>query len=247
MHRLPFTDNYTLRPNEVDVEHLLRLSSLADMFQNSAWRSADVLGFGFHDLTSQGLAWVLSRMQITLDSYPDWGETVQLDTWPKRTDRLFALRDFELYSQSDKSEPVVRASSAWLLIDLKTRRPRRLESLESAMPSLDRDAIEATPVKLSCPDSMPLHNVVQVRRSNLDMNYHTNNAAYIAWIEDCIPMEMYQHRRIHELTVNFVGESFIGDQLTIEYQLDQNHMNGRICNQKKQDVVLFSAGLSTRT
>ena len=246
--RLPFIDTYTLRPNEVDVEHLLRLGSLADMFQNSAWRSAEDLGFGYHALSQLGLGWVLSRLHIKIESYPDWGETIDLHTWPKTIERLFGIRDFMLYSTTAGDDaPVIRASSAWLLLDLKTRRPRRLEALESPLPSHPEIAIEEFPSKLAVPDVLPQHSVLQVRRSHLDMNFHTNNAAYINWIEDCMPMEFLQHRRIHELEVNFVGESFIGDTLSIEYALDQDRLEGRICNQKQQNIVIFSAAISPRS
>ncbi|MFW5800810.1 MAG: acyl-[acyl-carrier-protein] thioesterase [Spirochaeta sp.] len=245
MQQIPLIDSYTLRPNEVDVEHLLKLSSLADMFQNSAWRSAELLGFGYHALVDQGLAWVLSRLHIKIHAYPAWGETIQVHTWPKRVDRLFALRDFQVFSSNDISQPVIEATSAWLLVDGKTKRPRKVESLEQPIPSHNVDAITDTPSKIILPDSYAHSLSFPVRRSNLDMNFHTNNACYIGWIEDSLPMEMYLKRRIHELRINFIGESFVGDILGVEYNLHDSAA-GRMRNQKDQEIIHFEASLSSQ-
>lgn len=241
MQHVPLIDTYTLRPDEVDVDHLLKLSSLAHYFQNSAWRSADVLGFGYKDLAQYGLAWVLSRLHLKITSYPRWGETIHVHTWPKRIDRLFALRDFLVYSDDEPESPVIQATSAWLLLDVKTKRPRRIESLQQPMVTLDKDAIINTPEKIQLPPSCDHNKSFLVERSHLDVNFHTNNACYIEWIEDAIPMDVYQHKRIHELQVNFIGESFIGDSLTMKYRIDQD-CAGHIHNNSKQDIIRFNAG-----
>ncbi|GAB6090876.1 acyl-[acyl-carrier-protein] thioesterase [Spirochaeta dissipatitropha] len=250
MVQLPFIEQYLLRPNEVDVSNLLRLGSLANILQTAAWRSADELGFGYNDLYHMNLGWVLSRLHIRITDYPRMGELVFVHTWPKRTDRLFALRDFEIFSEEDPDTPVISASSAWLLIDIKSKRPRRPETLEHKLYTFDKDAIQETPSKLDFgnnrinEDFVDFSNTYQmkVERSKLDVNYHTNNAAYIDWIEDALPMEFFQKHHIHEFLINFNGETFVNDHLNMNYRLTEDLYEGYVKTSTDKQVLSFQAG-----
>ena len=67
-----------------------------------------------------------------MDRYPGWGEEILVKTWPRGIERLFALRDFLITSR--QGEVLGRVTSNWLLVDLTTRRPKRLEEVFKRMP-----------------------------------------------------------------------------------------------------------------
>ena len=46
---------------------------------------------------------------------PLWGETIIVKTWPRGTDKLFALRDYEVRYPDGRS--IALATSSWLIID----------------------------------------------------------------------------------------------------------------------------------
>ncbi|HIU16926.1 MAG TPA: acyl-ACP thioesterase [Candidatus Avidesulfovibrio excrementigallinarum] len=174
------TMDFRVRYAEVGPDALARLSAVADWFQEAAGVNASALGFGNEALFSQGLTWILTRMIFYVRSLPEVGQSVQVRTWPAQRDHL-AHRGYELLDGGN--EPLIRATGAWAIMDLATRRivpmPAALAEaypcrtipyvpfLGSVTPRLRKVADECT---------------VQARKDDLDMNGHVNNARYLGWL-----------------------------------------------------------------
>ena len=95
-------DDYYIHSYEVDLTTHLRFSSLNRYMQESAWKSAEQLGFGFGSLINKNLAWVLTRMVISIDHLPGWNESINIATWPSGKDSIFAFRDFQFFDKDQK-------------------------------------------------------------------------------------------------------------------------------------------------
>ena len=118
-------DEYIIPFCEVDTKKAVFLPTLWNLMQETAWHHADHLKVGYSDLAEQKYFWVLSRLSIQMDEYPGWGEKIKVRTWLTGTRRLFALRDFSI--ANSKGNTLGTAKSAWLVLDLKSRRPQRIE------------------------------------------------------------------------------------------------------------------------
>lgn len=205
---------YRLRSHEVDFQNRLRLSVLFHFMQETASNQIERQGVGIDVLRTDNLAWVLSRLLIVMDRYPGWGEEILVKTWPRGIERLFALREFLITGR--QGEVLGRVTSNWLLVDLTTRRPKRLEGVFKRMPidsgnhALDRRLEKLPP--LESPEE-----VLSVRAAyqQIDLNRHVNNAHYISWILNSFPLEWYQRYRLAGLQINFLAETRFGEVLTI--------------------------------
>ena len=165
----------------------LAADGAARLFQEAAWQHAKRLGFAFTDEDS-AVFWVLRRLGIEILRTPRWGETVTITTWPSRLHRLLALREFRV--ESEHGEPLLNASSAWLIIDAEHRRPVRPEA---HLPGEMLDDEAAMDIPLGKTATIPDHEreaVIEgaewhrVRRSDTDRNAHVNNARYVQWLAD---------------------------------------------------------------
>jgi acyl-ACP thioesterase len=59
-------------------------------------------------------------MYIEVEKYPAWQDEITLNTWSAGTDGMYAFREFIL---TDKSGGLIlRASSAWLILDMENKR-----------------------------------------------------------------------------------------------------------------------------
>ncbi len=125
-------DHYAVRSYEVDVNHTIQLSVLCNFLQGSAWHHAENLGYGYFALSEKRKMWVLTKMVLNINRLPVWDETVSVETWPKGTERLFALRDFSV-KDTEKHE-IIAATSFWLLLDADSRRPMKLETFKKEIP-----------------------------------------------------------------------------------------------------------------
>ncbi len=126
-----FEEEHRIRGYEVGPNRRATMMSIANLLQevgsnHAVWvcgRSDK--GFAIDpEMAEEGLIFVMTRMQIQMDSYPSWGEIVQIETWCKGSWRMRAQRDW-VVRNSDGIE-IGRATSTWVTISLKTRRPLRL-------------------------------------------------------------------------------------------------------------------------
>jgi acyl-ACP thioesterase len=202
---------------DVDINKRLRLTSFLHKTQEAAEAHAFLYGCGHNHLIENNIAWVLSRMQIEIMRMPNWHEPVRLDTWHKRIERIFSLRDFILFDS--KEHPIVLATSAWLLMDIHSRRMLRVEHVlpHLAQVHIHKDAIAAIPDKITAPDDISLHHVHTVRFSDIDLNNHVTNTKYVEWALDCLPLELLKNQTISSFQINFNLEALYNDPVELMY------------------------------
>ena len=203
--------------HEVDPNKQLRLTSYMRKTQEIAEAHAKLYGCGFHDLIQKNIVWVLSRVAIKISRMPHWDEPVRLDSWHKRVERIFALRDFILYDAQET--PIVRATSAWLLMDIHTRRMLRVEHVlpHLSLVNIPHDAIAAAPEKLRVPDNsaLTLAQTLRVGYSDLDLINHVTNTKYVEWTLNCLPFEALIRNGIAEFQINFNLEARYNDSVEL--------------------------------
>ncbi len=208
------TEQLTIRSFDVDWRGTLKLQSLFQYFQEIAGTNATALGVGYAQLRSLGLFWVLARIRVEVLRLPTWGERIDLSTWPKGVDRLFAIRDFLLRDGSGSA--IIRGTSAWLLVDKEKGRPQRFDVLPSDIRHYrGEDAIPGRLDKLEIAGPLALNHGRSVMPADLDVNGHVNNAVYVGWVMDCFSPEMLQGRVVRELEVNYIDEVRYGDVVAI--------------------------------
>ncbi len=230
------TDEYKVYSYHTDWKQRLLLTSLMHFLQETAGNHAGGNGFGFDTLSAGGCFWVLSRMEIQMLKYPMWEEKLQLRTWSKKPNAITGNRDFELLNE--EGNIVALASSVWLMIDINSRRPQRLEKFSSDFPHvLDRQAITEAPAKLpAVTDATPTPPKAIVT-SDIDMNGHVNNACYARWFMDSLPFELLNKQEVKKLEINFIHESRLGEQYSICTQSEGNAHLGSIKNGDGKELV----------
>jgi len=205
---------FSIASYEADLTGKLSLFALFNRFQELAGIHAEFLQVGYNHLLASNLAWILSRIKVQFLSLPAWGDTVQLATWPKGIDRLFAMRDFSL--TREKVGPLVLATSAWLLVDIGKGRPQRIESLpvDLQFPGAPQ-AIQEKPDKIQVPEGLEKVFERRVSLSDIDANRHVNNAQYAKWIGDCFSESQFRNRRMISLQINYLEETLLGDTIEL--------------------------------
>jgi medium-chain acyl-[acyl-carrier-protein] hydrolase len=205
---------YRLRSYEVDFQNRLRLSTLFHFMQETASNQIGRQGVGIEVLRIDNLAWVLSRLLIVMDRYPGWGEEILVKTWPRGIERLFALREFLITRR--QGEVLGRGTSNWLLVDLTTRRPKRLEEVFNRLPiDPGNHALDRRLEKLPPLESPEEAYSVRAAYQQIDLNRHVNNAHYVGWILNSFPLEWHQRYLLAGLQINFLAETRLGEVLTI--------------------------------
>lgn len=198
-------DEYLVNWYEADLTGQAKLSSICNYLQESAWRHANHLGFGFQDAQARNEVWVIIGLMLKLLRHPQWGETIRVETWPKGIDRLFAFRDFRILDQQDRV--IGAATSSWMILDITTRRPRPVEIVRDMLHLATRqDILDKNPPHLQPTANLrPLYSR-EVRFSELDFNGHVNNTRYIDWCMDAFSAEWHKANKVQTLTINYLSE-----------------------------------------
>ena len=211
-------DEYSISFYEVDTKNEVFLPVLWSFMQETAWHHADHLRLGYSDLVEHQYFWVLSRLSIQMEEYPRWGDRIKIKTWLAGIGRLFALRHFSI--AGSKGNLIGTAKSAWLVLELKSRRPQRIEPVfKHILHLFDHLPSTEEPEKLPSPVRSKMEKSFTVRYSDIDIHHHVNNIKYIEWILDSYPFKINQTHQIHTFETNFLAESSYGDAITIHTEI----------------------------
>ena len=211
-----FTKGYEVHVYETGPDGKLSLSALFDYFQDIASDHAVKLGYGRDELMKNNHFWVLSRIYSRIEELPEWSEKLIIRTWPRGTDRLFALRDFE--ARFSDGRIAARGTSSWLIVDYSTKRVKRPDedlSRLSFMPDrrgiLERNADKLEPAAEMQEQGQPF----TVKISDLDVNLHTNNARYLRWATDSYDLDFIMNNVPVSAEINYLAESRFNDNIVI--------------------------------
>lgn len=209
---------------QTDAAFFLKPAAFMDLAQEIAFWAAQMLGFGYDDLSVHRTAWVLSRFHIRFGAHlPRWRDEVTLRTWHKGLSGLFFLRDFRLLDAT--GAPCITATSSWVIIDTDTRRlvrPERLQHLLQTQDAVESAISEPAP-KIVFPetDAAELALTHTVAYSDVDILGHTNNARYMVWAMDALPYDLTAARRVREVFIQFNKETTPGTAVEL-YRFQEN-------------------------
>ena len=207
----PLTLEFRARYHEIDPMGATRLPVILSWLQDAGGTHAKQLGVSLKELHKIGLTWVLSRLNLQMIRYPGYNEPIAVQTWPATREGLFSIRDYRLYDRN--SQIIAMASSSWAALDLKTRRPVKLNDHLPDYPLRQERAIEdrfdTLPLLDGCHTSLQL----PVLRSDLDQNQHVNNTVYAAWAMEAVPSSIADHYRPSSIEIGFRAEALYGDKI----------------------------------
>ncbi len=207
----PYNETFVVPPATAGADtELSRLWAVLDAMQETAGRHAEKLGVGVRDLHAKGLTWVLARFHVRFKAIPQAGTAIHIGTWPTGRHRLFAVRDFYLKNEAGKE--VLRATSAWALMNMATRRPARLD------PHLP--VFTNHPERMVPDDFSPLPPIRDggdaarfcAAAADIDINDHVNNTVYLDWSLRAIPGPVRRQTPL-SMEAAFLGEARLGDEV----------------------------------
>ena len=208
------TYQFVAEPFHVDFNGRLTMGVLGNHLLNCAGFHANDRGFGIATLNEDNYTWVLSRLAIELDEMPYQYENFSVQTWVENVYRLFTDRNFAILDKDGKK--IGYARSVWAMINLNTRKPADLLTLHGGS-IVDYVCDEPCPIekpsRIKVTSDQPIATLT-AKYSDIDINGHVNSIRYIEHILDLFPIELYKTKRIRRFEMEYVAESYFGDELS---------------------------------
>lgn len=206
---------FTVDAYLTDFRGRATLPMIGGFMLQAATKHAEERGFGYSSMTSKKRVWVLSRMVIELFEYPKNDTILVINTWVATVNRLFTERYFSFEDKNGKE--IGFAKSLWASIDLESRKPTNV---------LDLKGLTDFIVEKDCPiqnmAKIPLLkeyfiNVSQftVKYSDIDINKHLNSMKYIEHFVDVFDVDLFKHKEIRRIEINYISEGRYGANLDI--------------------------------
>lgn len=215
-----YQETFKVRANETDANQKLTIPALSSYLQEAAWSHSIALEVSFHNLIPKGLTWVMFRLALHLESLPNHGENVIIETWPSGVTSKHVFRDYQIYNS--QKDVIGTAKSSWVVFDFHQRKVVNVPDFIKAIKiDADRTPIQYSQEKISIGKEFELKKEIQVGWYDIDVNRHVNNLSYIRWLIDTLPVHFLQKHQLKEFDIVFRAESSLGDLLQLKaHQVD---------------------------
>lgn len=220
-----FTKEYEIKYYEQNVKGDLKESSLLHFMQDAATLSAESLGFGPSFVFPRNYAWVVLKYHIELYKEIKNFASIVIKTEPRGTTKLYAFRDFEIYSP--ENELLGKAASAWALIDMESRRMLPIQKVLDFIKPYEKkdDDLEFAKIEPPSSNSSDENNSdiiyqkeFDVRFDDIDVNKHANNCNYIIWALEALPYEFRLEHSPKNIDIKYRKEASMGAKVLSQVQ-----------------------------
>ena len=148
--------------------------------------------------------WMLYRWKVKIDKYPKAKDKIYIETWISKLDRFYIYREFRVLNEED--EVLVIASTVWIMVDMKKKRPIRIPSdflgKSEILDESNFTEFENFKEKIHFEKDIAF----KVRRSDIDYNNHVNNTKYLLWIIEGVPNNIYENYILSEFEIVYKKE-----------------------------------------
>uniref|UniRef100_K9JGV9 Acyl-[acyl-carrier-protein] hydrolase n=1 Tax=Cuphea lanceolata TaxID=3930 RepID=K9JGV9_CUPLA len=215
---LVFRQNFSIRSYEIGADRTASIETVMNHLQETALnhvKSAGLLNDGFGrtpEMFKRDLIWVVAKMQVMVNRYPTWGDTVEVNTWVAKSGKNGMRRDW-LISDCNTGEILTRASSVWVMMNQKTRKLSKIPG--EVRHEIEPHFIDCAPViedddrklrKLDEKTADSIRKGLTPKWNDLDVNQHVNNVKYIGWILESTPQEVLESQELSSLTLEYRRE-----------------------------------------
>ncbi|KAH7547327.1 hypothetical protein FEM48_Zijuj01G0298000 [Ziziphus jujuba var. spinosa] len=193
---LVFEQNFLIRSSELGADSKASIGALTNILQESALnhvKGAGILAEGFGstpEMSRRNLIWVVYRMQIVVDSYPSWGDVIQVNTWTCASGRNGMRREW-IVRDYKTGKTLLRAACVYVMMNKTTRKISKFikeirEETKNIFMEITEPIINHEDAKkLRALDVDTADNVqagLLPKWSDLDVNQHVKHVKYIEWI-----------------------------------------------------------------
>ena len=169
---------------------------------------------GVTAMKKYGAMWVFSKNLIRIRRRPDWLEGFTVRSYISGHSALRLFVDTEVCSEN--GEQLIASRIELCALDLETGKIRKPSTLGFTEDMEHAEPLESLAFSRFGKGGGEVIERVEVRSTNLDYCSHTNNVEYLRFILNTYTAEELTRFKEMEIELHYQGQSFEGDELSIE-------------------------------
>lgn len=220
MEPIVTSKQYNVHFYEVDYKERLLPTVLMSYFCDVAIYQSKSRGVGLDYLAKNNLCWVLYKWNINIIKYPKLDDKIIVTTIPYALRKFYAYRKFEVFNEA--GEKIATADSIWFLINSEKRRPVRIkEEIYKAYGLTSDCKSNQDNICLNKLEREDFKRSFDIRYSEIDTNRHANNAYYLSWSIETLPLDIINNYNLSNIKIVYEKEIKYGDHIEIKTQMDK--------------------------
>ena len=210
---MKWSNEYRVHYYYTDYNNILKPAYAARYMQETAWNALKNWGPTPDYLHERNLAFILTKMSFRYYEEVREDDMIKVETWANPAKTIIFPRHYRIY-KGDKI--TIEATSEWVLFDTKEKNIIRPDDYKEVLTAYDEEELTFTVQKrIKIPEKIDISDVLAeytVTYSDIDTNFHMNNARYIDLICDNLyfaddTISPTLKKRIVSLDINYSGEA----------------------------------------
>ena len=210
---MKWSNEYRVHYYYTDYNNILTPAYAGRYMQETAWNALKNRGPTPAYLYEKGLAFIIAKMSFRYYEEIREDDIIKVETWANPAKTLVFPRHYRIY-KGDKT--AIEATSEWVLFDTKQKNIIRPGDYREVLTAYDDEELAFSVQKRikmpEEPDILSVYTEYTVTYSDIDTNFHMNNARYIDLICDNLyladdTISPMLKKRILSLDVNYSGEA----------------------------------------
>ncbi|MBQ7922447.1 MAG: hypothetical protein IJ325_07715 [Clostridia bacterium] len=207
---MKWSGQYRVLANDIDCNQVVSATKILQFMQDAAFSQMEDNSPSYDDLFRQGLAFILSKMQLLIHAPLYSHDRITVESWACPSKGLIFQRCYRIL----RGEQVIaEAISAWALAGVHDRKLHRVTEVELHYGTEEPLTLDV-PARIRIPADLEMKLVGEhtVQYADIDQNIHMNNTVYADMLCSCIPME---NMRVSSLHINYQTEAPLGETIRI--------------------------------
>ena len=186
-----FSTNYEIGVDNLDKNRIVTDKEIFRILENAFAKHSNSLKVGLEDIIKMGYTIVLLSWKLEINNRPKYKDKIKVNI----------IND----------DVAVKATSKWMLLDIKTFKPvMNLELIKKQNP-IDKDVFETRDIKrLKELDNYSKKLKYYIRKSDIDLNNHVHNLNYIDMALEVIDDKYYSN-----IEIEYLKEIKYNDKISI--------------------------------
>ena len=208
---MKWTGDYNVNANDVDFNNIVSVSSVLRYMQDAANYAMEEDGPSYLELFDRGLAFILSRIRLSLYAPVYSHEKLEVQSWACESRGAQFNRCYRILRDGAS---VAEAVSVWALCGVEDRRLHRVSEFDFGYRTDEMLELDL-PARFKIPDDVSLRLVGErtVEYADIDMNGHMNNTKYPDIL--CGYIGDMRGQRVVSMALSFVSEAPLHEALKI--------------------------------
>ncbi|MBQ1503092.1 MAG: hypothetical protein IIZ35_03735 [Clostridia bacterium] len=208
---MKWVETYRINANDADVNDAVSASGVLRYMQDTANCQMEGEGPSYRELLDRGLAFVVSRLRLSLYNPLRAHDVIESETWTTPSKGAIFNRCFRI-----KKDGMIMAEAAtcWALVGIENRKIYRVSEVDFSYGGDEPLELDA-PARIRVPDevSLRLAGERKVEYADVDVNGHMNNTKYPDFLAGwAAPMK---GRRAVSMGISFRSEAPLGCTLKV--------------------------------